>query len=158
MSRSFLPDQELIDRLMADDTEAFEELYRRYWYSLYHYSFQKLHASDNARRIVRNVFVRLWEMRKTFPVDFILSEFLYTEVRRAVVIHLSNQLNLKDEESQAALLLQFSAQSLREAARPVQAGTKLKTRPIGSYPRQPRLFVTLSHLKWLFESASAKLF
>lgn len=157
MSRSFLPDQELIDRLMTDDTEAFEELYRRYWYSLYNYSYQKLQSSDHARRIVRDIFVRLWEKRKSFPVDFILSEFLYTEVRRSVVVHLSGQLNVQDEAQVQELQSQFSVDSLKQARQPVRSPGPAPVRRVVAQADPPKLFVTLSHVKWLFQSVTAKL-
>lgn len=157
MSRSFLPDQILIDRLMVDDTEAFEELYRRYWHSLYNYSYQKLRSSESARRIVRDLFVRLWEMRKTIPVDFVISEHLYAELRKSVVIHLSSQLNMADVNEQEDLVKEFSLESLMKARLPVPAPARKTIRQTVIPREHPRLFVTLSHVKWLFQTVTAKL-
>ena len=56
MSRNFASDQVLIDSLRSNDTQAFEELFRRYWYNLYIYSLKKLHSSDDSRKIVRDIF------------------------------------------------------------------------------------------------------
>lgn len=142
---------------MTDDTEAFEELYRRYWHSLYNYSFQKLHSSDQARRIVRNLFVQLWEKRKTFPVDFVLSEFLYTEVRRNVVVQLSGQLNVQDDVQLQELKSEFRVDHLKQARKPVSAPTQPPVRKMGMHREHPKLFVTLSHVKWLFQTVTAKL-
>lgn len=142
---------------MTDDTEAFEELYRRHWYSLYNYSFQKLHSSDQARRIVRNIFVQLWEKRKTFRVDFVLSEFLYTEVRRSVVVHLSGQLNVQDDVQIQELKSEFSVDALKQARKPVASPGRQPVRQMGMHRDHPKLFVTLSHVKWLFQTVTAKL-
>src|SRR5690242_14566883 len=92
MSRNFTSDQELIDRLTTNDTEAFEELYRRYWYSLYTYSLKKLQSSDAARQIVKNIFIELWEKRQSWPASFSVSSHLYTEVRKSVVKCLNEKL------------------------------------------------------------------
>ena len=156
MSRSFIQDQELIDRLMTDDTEAFEELYRRHWYNLYSYSMQKLHDSGRSRRVVRNLFIRLWEMRKTFPVDFVLSEFFYTEVRKEVVVQLDSQLNAEIAELPEALAREFTVSELGKARKPVEPIPARRAQPVLSR-QQPRLFVTLSHVKWLFQSVTAKI-
>ena len=93
MSRNFTPEQTLIDRLASDDTTAFEELSRRYCYSLYTYCMSKLNSSEDAKRIVRNIFIALWEDRQSLPIDFSISLHLYTEVRKSVVQSLNNKLN-----------------------------------------------------------------
>jgi DNA-directed RNA polymerase specialized sigma24 family protein len=93
MSRNFTPEQTLIDRLGLDDTEAFEELSRRYCYSLYAYCISKLNSKEDAKRIVRNIFIALWEDRYFLPLNFSLSLHLYTEVRKAVVQCVNVKLN-----------------------------------------------------------------
>src|SRR5215510_7253103 len=93
MSRNFTPEQDLIDKFLLDDAEAFEELSRRYCYSLYSYCVTKLNSPEDARRIVRTIFISLWEKRHTLPFDFSISVYLYTEVRKAVVQCLNGKLN-----------------------------------------------------------------
>ena len=44
MSRILIEDQTLIDRLVINDTDAFEELYLRYWSGLYLYCVKKLQS------------------------------------------------------------------------------------------------------------------
>ncbi len=79
MRRNFTPDQTLIDKLLLDDTAAFEELSRRYCYPLYTYCMSKLNSKEDSKRIVRNIFIALWESRSALPVDFSISLHLYTE-------------------------------------------------------------------------------
>jgi DNA-directed RNA polymerase specialized sigma24 family protein len=122
MSRNFTPDETLIDRLLVDDTEAFEELHRRYCYSLYTYCLGKLNAPEDARRIVRDIFIGIWENRHALPVNFSISLHLYTEVRKAVV----ECINKKSQEAEAAGFIEqqiipgFSVMQLQKARQPVK--------------------------------------
>jgi hypothetical protein len=121
MSRNFTPDDTLIDRLLLDDTDAFEELHRRYCYSLYTYCLGKLNSPDDARRIVRDIFIGIWENRHTLPVNFSISFHLYTEVRKAVV----ECINEKTMDAASASFLEkqiipgFSVMQLQKARQPV---------------------------------------
>lgn len=123
MGRNFTPDQELIDRLLLNDTSAFEELYRRYWQSLYTYSAKKLRSSDEARKIVRGIFIELWEDRQTIPVNFSISQHLYSAVRLAVVESLKERLsNIAEEElMQEEILGSFTVKALEPSRQPVLA-------------------------------------
>ncbi|MET0636841.1 MAG: hypothetical protein ABWZ25_12500 [Chitinophagaceae bacterium] len=122
MSRNYSTDQELIDKLTLNDTTAFEELYRRYWYNLYSYSLKKLHSSDDARKIVRNIFIDLWENRHNNPVDFSISRHLYSHVRMAVVECVNERLNNKADKEliEESLLNSFSLAALEPARKPVE--------------------------------------
>lgn len=160
MSRNYLPDQVLIDRLLMSDTEAFEELYRRYWYSLYSYSNKKLYSSDDARRIVRDIFIQLWEKRHLLPVDFSISEYLYTEIRNAVVVCLNEKLNVEaiNEMIEREVAHGFSVEALQAARQPViQHTIQPRIRQSAIKKNNPKYFITLAHLKWLFQTVTAKL-
>lgn len=160
MSRSYLPDQVLIDRLLLSDTVAFEELYRRYWYSLYSYSNKKLYSSDDARRIVRDIFIQLWEKRHHLPVDFSISEYLYKEVRSAVVVYLNEKLNVEtvNEMIEKEVAHGFSVQALKAASQPVLSNTgTARIRQTAIKKNNPKYFITLAHLRWLFQTVTTKL-
>ncbi len=92
MSRNFTADQTLTDRLIIDDTKAFEELYKRYWHSLYIYGLRKLHFPEDAKKIVSNVFVDLWGKRHFLSESFPLSEYLYEEGKKGVIKCLSKKI------------------------------------------------------------------
>lgn len=85
MSRNFIPDHVLIDQLPLNDTGAFEELHRRYCFPLYAYCNGKLRSNEDARKIVRDIFISIWEQRHELPVNFSISLHCYLEVRKAVV-------------------------------------------------------------------------
>lgn len=121
MRRNFTPDQTLIDHLLLNDTDAFEELYRRHWYALYSYSYGKLKSSKDAKEVVRNVFISLWHERNKLPLTFSLSAYLYSEVRSEVVKSVNAKMNNNTDETyiESQIIPGFSTQELAKARRPV---------------------------------------
>lgn len=163
MSRNFTSDQELIDSLRNNDTEAFEELFRRYWYNLYIYSLRKLRSSDDARQIVRDIFKDLWEQRLAWPANFSLSSHLYAEVRQAVVKSLSTRLTteVNSQIINNEILPGFSVNSLQQAKQPVlkkhvmqkpEEAAKQQT-----LRRKSHTETTIANVKWLFNAVTARL-
>jgi len=122
MSRNYTPDETLVDRLLLDDTEAFEELHRRYCYPLYVYCIRKLSNSKDAHQIVRDLFVRLWENRKSLPVGFSVSLHLYHSIRKDVVNCLNEKLNTKTdlEVVHEKIIPGFAVVNLIQARQPVK--------------------------------------
>jgi len=92
MSRNFTVDQILADRLVINDTDAFEEIYYRYWYSLYFYGLRKLHSPEDSKHLVLTIFNALWQKRHFLPVSFNLAKYLYEEGKREIVKQLSQKL------------------------------------------------------------------
>ena len=92
MSRNFTADQILTDRLVINDTDAFEELYYRYWYSLYFYSLRKLHSAEDSKHIVLTIFSELWQKRRSLPASLPISKYLYEEGVREIIKSLSQKL------------------------------------------------------------------
>jgi len=133
MRRNFTPDQTLVDRLLLNDTDAFEELYRRHWYSLYTYSISKLKSPDDSKRIVRDVFSSLWKTREHLPVTFSLSSYLYTEVRNAVLKCVNNKIESMAEDFfiEKQIIPGFTPIELYKARKPVSYST--------IYPKPGRL-------------------
>lgn len=163
MSRNYTSDQELIDSLRNNDTDAFEELFRRYWYNLYIYSLRKLRSSDDARQIVREIFKDLWEKRLTWPANFSLSSHLYAEVRQAVVKSLSQRLTTEINSQTIAeeILPGFSVNSLQQAKLPVSKKHVISKPEEASKKqtlrRKSHTESTIANVKWLFNAVAARL-
>ena len=143
MSRNFTPDETLIDQLLLDDTFAFEELHHRYCYSLYSYCLGKLNCPEDARLVVRDVFIILWEKRHTLPVGFSISFYLYTEIRKAVVRCINEKLEINKDLSmiENQVIPGFNNINLQQGRLPVKkdynkisgidlAGQKLKNKDL----------------------------
>lgn len=154
MSRNFTSDQDLTDRLYFSDKEAFDELYHRYWFSLYNYSLKKTNAPEDAQKIVRDVFVDLWTKRETWPLDFSVSQFFYTEIRKAV-IRTINQKLLEQKNIDEELILDFSTEALLQAKLPVRNNQYSTTAETIASRRIPSL--SISGMKWFLQGLVAKL-
>ena len=122
MSRNFTPDETLVDQLFLDDTLAFEEIHHRYCYPLYSYCTGKLNSAADARRIVRDIFITLWEKRHTLQVGFSLSLYLYTEVRKCVVRCINEKLETSEDLAtlEKQVIPGFAVMNLQKARQPVK--------------------------------------
>jgi len=164
MSRIVIEDQALIDHLSVNDTDAFEELYHRYWCSLYLYCLKKLHSPEAARIIVRDIFISIWEKRHELPVTFSISSHLYAEVRKQVVKSLNNKLADVHEAPciEAWLSKEFSVESLQAARNPV-CKIRIINKPSELIRQQTNMMnktegqSTLEHIKWIFHSLTNRL-
>jgi DNA-directed RNA polymerase specialized sigma24 family protein len=160
MSRNYATDTALIDSLRLNNTEAFEELFRRYWYNLYIYSLKKLRSSDDARQIVRTIFKDLWERRQEWPADFNLQQHLYAEVRKGVVKYLDQALAADSDNTviNKEILPGFSVNSLQQAKLPVikRENTNSELSRHHSIRRKTHSN-TLASVKWLFNTVATKL-
>ncbi len=117
MSLKFLTEQELVDQLSQSSTEAFEELYKRYWFSLYTYCHDKLKSSADAKTVVSSIFISLWEKRSQLPVNFSMSAHLYTEVRAAVVKCINEKLSTEQDVDaiEKEIIPGFTVEQLKKA-------------------------------------------
>ncbi len=139
MSRKFTCEETLIDQLVVNDTEAFEEIYHRYSFPLYSYCISKLNAPADAKRIVRDIFIRLWEKRQTIPVGFALQVHLYTEVRREI-LNCVNEKLLTEEDLpliKEQVLPGFTVYKLQDARRPVKRTVNPAPGRQEKFPQQP---------------------
>ncbi|MGZ8540469.1 MAG: RNA polymerase sigma factor [Chitinophagaceae bacterium] len=164
MSRILTNDLTLIDRLSLNDTDAFEELYRHYWHGLYLYSLKKLQAPEDAKKVVRTIFIALWEKRHSLPFSFSISKFLYEEVRKEVIISLSQKLTSKTDMLwiENRLTSEFSVQSLQAARQPVTKKYTVINKPSELVRQQTgqtgtEHATTFSTVKWMFQSLTDKL-
>jgi len=125
MRRKFITDDILIDQLTLNDTIAFEELCHRYSYSLFSYCNCKLHAEDDSKRIVRDIFISLWEKRNSLPIGFSISAYLYGEVRKSVIkcIHTKLEPTFESSIAKENIRVNFSVAQLQKARQPVITNT-----------------------------------
>jgi RNA polymerase sigma-70 factor (ECF subfamily) len=98
----------LIHRLKADDASAFDELFELYGQKLYGFALKYLKSESEAEEMVQEVFVRLWEKRRSLKSDYSFKSYLYTIAlnqirkyfnRRAVSLRYLSQLQNESFES-----------------------------------------------------------
>lgn len=80
-----LDDFELIELLKGDDESAFTEIYSRYAENMAGFACSKLYSLEDARDLIHDLFVKLWENRKQLIVSSNLKTYLYLLVRHRII-------------------------------------------------------------------------
>jgi len=78
-------DEQLIILLKKDDPQAFTEIYSRYAESLAGFAASKLYSLDDARDILHDIFVKLWENREELHITSNLQSYLFTVIRHRII-------------------------------------------------------------------------
>ncbi|MFW5877474.1 MAG: RNA polymerase sigma-70 factor [bacterium] len=66
----------LLSALQRGDEEAFNFFFQRYNSILYSYAFKVMNDSEEAKEVVQNVFLRLWEKREKISIDRSVRSYL----------------------------------------------------------------------------------
>ncbi|MBT28862.1 MAG: RNA polymerase sigma-70 factor [Thalassobius sp.] len=73
-------DQDLFDEIKRGDQQAFNELFNRYWKSLYAFSFSTFQDSNLSEDATQEVFTSLWEKRQKLIIQNIRA-YLFQAVK-----------------------------------------------------------------------------
>ncbi|MFP5079651.1 RNA polymerase sigma-70 factor [Pedobacter sp. JCM 36344] len=101
-----LHDQQLIDLLKEDDEAAFTEIYIRYAENLVGFASSKLYCLEDAHDIIHDLFVTLWEERKTQIVHRKLESYLFTLVRYRIIDKIRRNVTREDYAGMISTLSQ----------------------------------------------------
>lgn len=77
-------EQLLLQNMRNGSVEAFEQIFKRYWHSLYILAKSKVRGHQEAEEIIQNIFSTLWEKRETLLITN-LSMYLQKSVRNRVL-------------------------------------------------------------------------
>lgn len=77
-------DEQLSALLKQGDPEAFTEIFNRYTSLLYIHAYNKLRNETEAREVVQEMFVRLWDKREAIDEGNNLSGYLYRSVMNGI--------------------------------------------------------------------------
>ncbi|WP_100314376.1 RNA polymerase sigma-70 factor [Thermoflavifilum aggregans] len=91
-SYSLLTTEELLHLFQEDDPEAFEELYKRYWFRLYISAYKRLHLKEAAEEAVQTLFESLWKNRHHLHIHTSLENYLFASLRYIVLKMLYQQM------------------------------------------------------------------
>ena len=80
-----LTDSQLIQLLQDDDEIAIAEIYSRYAKSLSDFAASKLYSLEDARDIIHDLFLKLWEDRKQLNITSNLKTYLFTITRYRII-------------------------------------------------------------------------
>lgn len=78
---SALSEDSLISLIKENDEDAFREIYERYSGLLYVFAFKKLKNEDEAKDIVQEIFITLWDKRTDLNFHTSLSSYLFRAIR-----------------------------------------------------------------------------
>ena len=79
-----LNDEILLSRLLTDNAEAFEEIYRRFVKTLYNYAYRLCQDKQKAEDAVQDTFIELWSKRAHCGKILNIKAYLITCVRRKI--------------------------------------------------------------------------
>jgi len=77
----------LVTRIRNGDHDAFEELFRTHFKPLYTFVQRQVQSRETAEDLVQNVFLRLWEHRRTLALRGSIRAYLYGAARLEVIDH-----------------------------------------------------------------------
>lgn len=77
-------DSILLREMNAGSEQAFEQIFRKYWYSLYKVAASKLQSHEEAQEVVQNIFSSLWEKKGSLAIEN-LAHYLLVSVRNGVL-------------------------------------------------------------------------
>lgn len=78
--RELWSDEELLERIQANDRMAYEVIYNRYWSKLYLSAFSILKDRQISEDIVQEIYVQLWTKRHANSIEN-LKAYLFTAIR-----------------------------------------------------------------------------
>ena len=127
MNQGYVTDTDLLDAIRIDDTTAFEDLFNRYWFFLYQYSYGKTKSQETAAEITRNIFTELWENRSFIPADLSFQVYLREKVRKSITYYLYKKMAEDPSNTELTNYLdsEFSFENLRSAYQPVWRSHKV---------------------------------
>lgn len=71
-------EDDLIKRLKADDAAAFDEFFQLYGQKLYGFVLRYLKSESESEELVQEVFVRIWEKRRSLKSEYSFKSYLFT--------------------------------------------------------------------------------
>lgn len=93
-------DRELLQLLQQGSREAYVMIYEKYQRLLFLYAYRKLNDQDEAKDVVQEVFISLWNKAHTLNPDLSIAGYLYRAVRnRAFNIFAHKEIETKYLES-----------------------------------------------------------
>ncbi|TCD00736.1 RNA polymerase sigma-70 factor [Pedobacter frigidisoli] len=78
-------DTDLLSLFKSGDLKAYEEIYKRYWPLLFISSNKILQDEDDAKDVIQEVFISLFNKGASIEIQFSLSVYLYSAVRYRVL-------------------------------------------------------------------------
>jgi RNA polymerase sigma-70 factor (ECF subfamily) len=84
----------IVSRIREGDARLFEAIYTENYYSLVAYARRFVISEEEARGVIQDVFIRMWEKRESLPRDLQIKNYLYASVRNRCLDILKHRRNV----------------------------------------------------------------
>ena len=107
-----LTDDQLIILLKKGDQQAFTEIYNRYAGKLTGFACSKLYNLDDAKDILHDLFVKLWENREQLVITSNLQSYLFAVIRHRIIDKIRKNITCEEYASIAQSLTAINQRSI----------------------------------------------
>lgn len=83
--KTFDTDQEILTSLAANDARAFDFLYQKFFSKLYANAYKRLQNRELTEEVIQDLFISLWERRKTLEINTTIEAYLFSSVKYLVI-------------------------------------------------------------------------
>lgn len=75
----------MIALIRKGSVEAFDVIYERYWLKLYTEAVKRVRSEDDAKDLVQDLFINIWEKREKIEIRNSLAAYLFAAVRNRIL-------------------------------------------------------------------------
>lgn len=135
-----------IELIQNGNKQAFDQLFLSFYDPLCRYAFSFLNDWDETEEIVQNVFLKLWENRKTLSIHTSIKSYLYTATHHSCI----NQIHhFKVHQKYLDYILQQPNQSDSSDSLIAEELHILIEKSIAQLPEQRKLIFSMSRYEGL---------
>ncbi len=93
-----ITDEDLFQKLKADDARAFEMLFKRHYGNLCKRVNNMLNDEEAAEDVVQQLFMKIWESRDTMVLPDSVAAYLFTAARNRALNYIKSQARKSNNE------------------------------------------------------------
>lgn len=94
-----ISENKLVEKINDGDSEAFENLFLKFYSSLCKFAWRYVHSSHIAEELVQEIFLDVWKNRKSLDSSENIKAYLYKSVKNKALNHLKHK-SLAEEYNQ----------------------------------------------------------
>lgn len=95
MDKELLSEEQLVEQLNVNNPGAFEQVYLTYVTGLLAYAAQRLSSLEEARDVVQDVFLNLYERRRKVCITGSLKAYLFSALKYKIIDHIRKNAHKK---------------------------------------------------------------
>lgn len=80
-------DKQLIQLIKKGNKDGFEQLFNRYWESLFAAAMHRLQSEERAKDVLQELFTDLWEKRESLNIHNV-GGYLFTALKHRIINHI----------------------------------------------------------------------